>query len=219
MPEWLIRASTGTVLVLVCCFAYFFLAPWMLALFIAVIGAYAIIAEYIPLCRTYMYAACLSPLIIVPFFILVWWALNYATRHLLALTMIGAASADTGAYVFGNLCGQHKLTPSISPNKTWEGFFGGWLTTIITLIFLSGTYGSGMVWTYAQGFPLFFCIIHGFGIAIFGLLGDLYISVLKRKAGIKDTGHVLPGHGGLLDRLDSVLAITLYIWLWWPRCG
>jgi phosphatidate cytidylyltransferase len=111
----------------------------------------------------------------------------------------------------GNLCGTHKLIPAISPHKTWEGFLGGWATVSIMLGGAYAVWGNSVAWISCV-YQCCFFIIFGGGIAVAGLCGDLYISLLKRRAGVKDTGNLLPGHGGLLDRLDSILAVTLYIW-------
>lgn len=107
---------------------------------------------------------------------------------------------DTGAYLAGRLWGQHKLAPRVSPKKTWEGFFGGIiLTLIITIIMSLAVFHV----TLAQVFE--FCIV-AIIVGIFAVMGDLVESMLKRQAGIKDSGSGLPGHGGILDRIDSVTA-------------
>lgn len=109
---------------------------------------------------------------------------------------------DSGAYIVGSLTGRHKLCPSISPNKTWEGFIGGVAITLISTYFLQsycgnffrmGNYGLG-VWMLLAS-----------STCIFGTIGDLIESKLKRKYGFKDSGNWIPGHGGLLDRIDSFL--------------
>ncbi len=109
-------------------------------------------------------------------------------------------SADVGAYIFGMAFGQkngHKLYPAISPKKSWEGFFGGMATTLIAGIVL---YLTNL---------LAFTVIHVLAISliifIFGVLGDLAESLFKRNFGVKDSGNIMPGHGGLLDRFDGAL--------------
>ncbi|NLH49940.1 MAG: phosphatidate cytidylyltransferase [Myxococcales bacterium] len=103
---------------------------------------------------------------------------------------------DTGAYFVGSAIGKRKLAPRVSPNKTWEGAVGGFAASVI----LGAVIG---VWsdhfTLGQGFLL------GVVLGIVGPLGDLAESALKRGAGLKDSGLLLPGHGGVLDRIDSVL--------------
>lgn len=121
---------------------------------------------------------------------------------------------DSGAYIVGSLTGRHKLCPSISPNKTWEGFIGGCILTVIGSILLDlycdSFFGMALV-------PLWNWILIGILTCIFGTLGDLLESKIKRFYGVKDSGHWIPGHGGILDRIDSfliaypVVAVTLLI--------
>jgi phosphatidate cytidylyltransferase len=109
-------------------------------------------------------------------------------------------SNDVGAYVFGMLFGRkgkHKLFPSISPKKSWEGFIGGVLTALAAGYALSSL---GMM-TYGLSHGLVIALL----IAVFGVLGDLIESMLKRSVGVKDSGKLIPGHGGLLDRFDAAL--------------
>jgi phosphatidate cytidylyltransferase len=104
---------------------------------------------------------------------------------------------DTAAYFAGRFLGRHKLYPAVSPNKTWEGFAGG----------LVGSVG-GMFITRAFFFPVFTvadCLLLGIFGGILGPIGDLCESMLKRAYGVKDSGRVIPGHGGILDRIDALL--------------
>ena len=105
-------------------------------------------------------------------------------------------ASDTFAYFVGSAVGSHKLASSISPNKTVEGFLGSIVGTILTAI---------IVGTIIFGLPLVKMAVAGFVLAIVATLGDLVESVLKRFANIKDSGFFLPGHGGALDRFDSIL--------------
>ncbi len=109
---------------------------------------------------------------------------------------------DSGAYIVGSLTGRHKLCPSISPNKTWEGFFGGVAITLLGTYFLKHYLASffGME-TYGIGIWMLLAV----STCIFGTIGDLIESKLKRRYGYKDSGNWIPGHGGLLDRIDSFL--------------
>lgn len=109
---------------------------------------------------------------------------------------------DSGAYIVGSLIGKHKLCPSVSPNKTWEGFFGGVAITLLGTYFLQRYCASffGME-TYAIGIWMLLAA----STCIFGTIGDLIESKLKRNYGVKDSGNWIPGHGGLLDRIDSFL--------------
>jgi phosphatidate cytidylyltransferase len=112
--------------------------------------------------------------------------------------------ADSGAYFFGRRFGAHKLSPRLSPKKTWEGYWGG---------VVAGTLGGALLaytWSFFTGpasqiTPLRGALI-GFVLSIVTTLGDLGESMFKRQVGVKDSGKLLPGHGGMFDRIDS--------WLW-----
>lgn len=116
-------------------------------------------------------------------------------------------SSDSGAYCFGSLFGKRKLFPSISPNKSWEGSIGGGVIALIVSQILA-SYDPSLSRMEWLGFALV--------VVIFGTWGDLVESLLKRQLGIKDSGHILPGHGGMLDRFDSSLlaipASVIYIY-------
>lgn len=116
------------------------------------------------------------------------------------------ALSDSGAYFMGRWKGKHKLAPSISPGKTWEGVIGAFLVPLCTLpmAYLAGWSGagvSGMHWALI-------CVL----LVPIGILGDLYESCYKRASGLKDSGCLLPGHGGILDRLDALLfALPVFV--------
>lgn len=107
-------------------------------------------------------------------------------------------AADTGAYFAGKSFGKHKLAPSISPGKTWEGWAGGAALTLAT------GWAAGY---FLPDIPLSHRLVAAGVVAVFGPLGDLAESMLKRGAGVKDSGTFLPGHGGLLDRFDAFLLV------------
>ena len=109
-------------------------------------------------------------------------------------------AGDAGAYFAGRTLGRHKLAPVISPNKTVEGFVGGLLlATVAALV--------AKLW-FLPSLTILDCTILGLGLAGVGALGDLAESAMKRSVGVKDSSHLIPGHGGLLDRLDSLLFTT-----------
>jgi phosphatidate cytidylyltransferase len=102
---------------------------------------------------------------------------------------------DVAQYLWGKTLGRHKIIPKVSPNKTWEGFLGAVATTTLLSLLLSG-WLTPMSWRVA--------IAAGLLISIAGFVGDVTISALKRDIGLKDSGSMLPGHGGILDRIDSL---------------
>ncbi len=113
--------------------------------------------------------------------------------------------ADTAAYFVGKSMGKHKLAPVVSPKKTWEGAIAGVVTAIITAVLTK--------WIMAIKMDVLYISILGLLLGIFGILGDLSESLLKRDVNIKDSGTIFPGHGGVLDRLDSLMfnvPITYY---------
>ena len=113
---------------------------------------------------------------------------------------------DTGAYLSGVTFGKHKLFPRISPKKSWEGSIGGALLTTASAFAVAHIFPFMSVWQWV-GMALV--------VVVFGTFGDLTESMIKRHLGIKDSGHILPGHGGILDRLDSMLlaipAVIIYL--------
>lgn len=103
---------------------------------------------------------------------------------------------DSGAYIVGSLLGKHPMFPRISPKKSWEGFAGGAVAGMLTAYMISASFIEFKLWEWSV-----IAII----IIVFGTFGDLTESMLKRSAGVKDSGNLLPGHGGILDRFDAVL--------------
>jgi phosphatidate cytidylyltransferase len=116
-----------------------------------------------------------------------WWTLAF---------IVTAVAADTGAYATGLLLGKHPMAPVISPKKTWEGFAGGAAASLIAGVLLSMLMLGNTWW---------FGLVFGAAIFLTATLGDLVESLIKRDIGIKDMSSWLPGHGGFLDRLDSIL--------------
>lgn len=119
------------------------------------------------------------------------------STKLLSYFILVIFASDAGAYFVGKQFGKHKLVPKISPNKTWEGLIGG--------IVLSLGLAAISTATFFPELPYKFSLPLAFVMVIFGVLGDLAESAIKRSTGTKDAANILPGHGGLLDRLDSLL--------------
>jgi len=148
--------------------------------------------------------------IILPFSTLILLTFPPATNHVYSSgILIGFLALqwvnDTGAYIVGSRIGKRKLFERISPKKTWEGFWGGLVTSV----------------TFAVGFAYFIpeislvsWIVISLLIAVFGTLGDLVESLYKRNLGVKDSGNLLPGHGGFLDRFDSLLFSAPFVFIY-----
>lgn len=121
---------------------------------------------------------------------------NQTWGHIMLYTLFGCTwSCDVFAYIIGSRFGTSRLCPRVSPGKTWEGFWAGAVASALT----------GVLLAIFFEFPPIPLLILGLLCGIAGQIGDLGESVLKREAAVKDTGHVIPGHGGLLDRFDSIL--------------
>ena len=114
---------------------------------------------------------------------------------------------DTMAYLVGSFIGKTPFS-KISPKKTWEGTIGGAILCIIIIT------GLSRVFNISMHLPAYHFIIISMICAVFGTIGDLIESKMKRMAGIKDSGHILPGHGGFLDRFDSLLIAVPFVWLY-----
>ena len=132
--------------------------------------------------------------------IVVW--LHTTHLALLGLLIMVVAVTDTGAYCFGRLWGKRKLAPEISPGKTWVGLYGGvataWLAALVSLMVMQGLYIVNMV----------VVSIAVFIVSPASVVGDLFESLLKRRQGIKDSGMFIPGHGGVMDRIDGFMLAT-----------
>lgn len=123
-------------------------------------------------------------------------------RFLVLLAMAIIVFADIGGYIVGKSLGRHKLAPTISPGKTWEGLLGGMALQVLLVV--------GMVFFFEEVNWLNLCILV-FPVAFASVIGDLFESMLKRHRGVKDSSNFLPGHGGFLDRLDGVMpALPLF---------
>jgi len=139
-------------------------------------------------------------------------------RNWVYLAMLTTFANDTGAFFIGRARGKHKLAPAISPAKTWEGAIGGLVSAILAAIviamvlkLISVELGAPFAFRYWQ------IIILGFLVGLFAQLGDLVESLLKRKMGVKESGNLLPGHGGVLDRFDSLIFVgpVVYYYVIW----
>jgi len=146
--------------------------------------------------------------------------IGFCLSHALALRNLGAGdslgrdwilfavilifSSDTGAYLVGRFIGKHSFAPKLSPNKTWEGTIGGFILVIISAVSLKEFFFTGIIYWQV--------LLISATVGITAPTGDLFESKLKRIYGLKDTGAILPGHGGMLDRLDSTLLTIPFVY-------
>jgi len=143
------------------------------------------------------------------------WLLSYFVslrgledgRNWVFLALLVTFASDTAAYFVGRALGRHKLAPRISPGKTWEGTIAGFFGAIIV----------SLLFTMLLPISYWQAILLGFLVSLFGQLGDLAESLLKRNMEVKDSGRLLPGHGGFLDRIDSILfaGVVVYYYVTW----
>lgn len=145
------------------------------------------------------------------------WLLSYLIllrnleqgREWVLLALFSTFAVDTCAFFVGRAWGKHKLAPLISPGKSWEGAVGG----------VAGGLGASLALAFILRLPLAWwqALLLGLLVSIFAQLGDLSESLLKRSAGVKDAGRLIPGHGGLLDRLDSIVftIVVVYYYVVW----
>ncbi len=135
------------------------------------------------------------------------------------MVFVGAWITDTFAYFSGRLFGKHKLIPEVSPKKTIEGSVGGTLFCVLTFVGMTFLYNKTGIWGSHNELSIWLMLPAGLLVSIVSQLGDLSMSQLKRHYGIKDFGNLLPGHGGILDRFDSVLAVSLTLLVFFMATG
>ncbi len=142
---------------------------------------------------------------ILPFTLLIVMNQDPNYRSLLFILFIIVSSFDTGSYIAGNLFGKNLIAPNISPHKTWEGAIGGYFSTCIGLAIV--------LWQLELSKPWWFIATFTFIVCVLSLIGDMFESYLKRLAKIKDSGNILPGHGGFLDRFDGILFSVFFFFI------
>ena len=130
-----------------------------------------------------------------------WWVLT---------VFLGVWGFDSGAFFAGHFFGKHKLAPTISPAKTWEGVAGGLVFSIAAALLFT---------TWPLGVPWYLAILLGILIGIAATLGDLAESLIKRQTHVKDSGLFMPGHGGILDRIDSLLFAVIVVFIFAQLVG
>ncbi len=147
-------------------------------------GAISILYVALPLSCISLISVIYGPAVVLAMFIMIW--IN-----------------DTGAFCVGSAFGKHRLFERISPKKSWEGFWGGFVFSIGAGVFIYYLFGG-----WAPGLSLVMMCIMGAVVSVFSTFGDLVESLIKRTVHVKDSGHIMPGHGGILDRIDSLLLVS-----------
>ena len=130
-----------------------------------------------------------------------WWLLT---------VLLGTWGFDSGAFFAGHFLGRHKLAPRISPGKTWEGVLGGLVLSIAAAVLFT---------VRPLGVPWYLAVLLGIGIGIAATLGDLAESLIKRQTHVKDSGQIMPGHGGMLDRIDSLIFVIIVVYMFAQLAG
>ena len=205
--EFLKRLATGIYLGLGLWGLYFYLPSIFFSLILVVILLLIIVYEwtrFFPV-NTPIFWFLMPLYLILPFTLLI--ILNHDPNYheLVLILFILVFSFDTGSYITGTLLGKHHICQSISPKKTWEGMFGGYIFACLGFMTIIFERDYTIPWWLIAGFTLIVCIL--------SLLGDLFESWLKRRANLKDSGTMLPGHGGFLDRFDGILFAVFFFYL------
>jgi len=210
MKTLIIRIITGIIYLSILAFAFFCSKYALMGVF--TIFLIIAVVEYIQLVQKFpapksniqsFIQRLFLPIIwiIFPILLLEYWCIALNETPIVVAMFIILCANDSLAYVFGSLLGKHKLWRKVSPKKSWEGFFGGLICTMATSwFFIKITYFHNNVFTT----PVIW-IGFAFVVIISGTFGDFAESMVKRYSNQKDSGTILPGHGGVLDRIDSML--------------
>lgn len=197
------RIITGLILVFNFWALIFYCPPILFSIFLLIVMIIMLIELKNMIQNNTLFYTLALLYIIIPSMILIFFNQSPTYKNLLLYLFLLVCTFDSASYITGKLCGKlwitKKIIPSISPGKSWEGFLGGYITTTSTLYLITSFYGHHL------GYILFFlsaimCII--------AFCGDIFESYLKRSANLKDSGTILPGHGGLLDRFDAILVVS-----------
>lgn len=204
-----VRSMTGFMFGAILFGIFYLFPPVIFTILLMIIFRIIAFTEWPLLCpRGSFFKVCCWTLfyVILPFFCL--FSINHdpLMRPYLGYFFICIFAHDTGAYISGTLWGKHLLLPLISPAKTWEGVLGGFCATLITVLMLHKVLHKELFVLH----NLLLSIV----ITIGATAGDMVESWLKRRAQVKDSGFLLPGHGGLLDRFDSVLFLIIIFYLY-----
>lgn len=187
---------------------YAWLPAWVLSVILFAMLAEIIFFEWTRLFAPYRLTFwLLMPFYpILPFTLAIILNQDCAYRQLLWYLVVLVCSFDIGSYLFGKMFGHTKIAPATSPGKTWEGFLGGYASALGVLTLVLWKFCIVVSTKFLMGFTFVVCFL--------ALLGDLFESSLKRRARIKDSGFLLPGHGGFLDRFDGLLFAVVIFYFW-----
>lgn len=224
-----VRAASAAVLLLVAGTAFALGGIWLQGLIalVAVVafGEFVLLVSRATANIPYRAAAVLSGMLYFGFAGL---GLANLPPALLVVTVVAVILTDTCAYFTGRAIGGPKIAPSISPSKTWAGLLGGmagsalWVAfaTVAMSYMLSGLSGTEPKLSRSLfSLPTVVALIVGAGLAIAAQAGDFFESWLKRKAGVKDSSRLIPGHGGVFDRIDGLLPVAIIAGLFWEFAG
>ncbi len=199
MQVFLQRALSGTLFVGLLAATYFFAPAEIFTLLLLGILGIILAVEW-----PSFGPAVLTPWYpILPFLLLMGLSQSVPYRHVILIIFASAMFFDTGSYLVGTWLGRWKILPTISPKKTWEGVAGGVMASFLILLLPSVRHLFLEYPTATAGLIIVIDAV--------ALTGDLFVSFLKRRAGVKDCGSSLPGHGGFLDRFDSILFVTFLL--------
>lgn len=151
-------------------------------------------------------SVCVTSGLLIPYLLsaLVRLMIMESGRFLAFIPFVAACLADAGAYFVGKTWGRHKFVPNISANKSSEGVVGGVVSAVLGMVI----YGLVLQFGFSFQVNYLYAVIYGILCAAGGVFGDLCFSVIKRQTGIKDYGNLIPGHGGILDRFDSIIVVA-----------
>ncbi|KUJ75344.1 hypothetical protein AVO42_08420 [Thiomicrospira sp. XS5] len=185
---------------------------WLTLVIMAVMATMVMIYQWTAgqyLLKSNVMILVLGVLILANFASILMVFLSMLSPAILLLSLFVVWAIDTGAYFAGRRFGRRKLAVHVSPGKTWEGVYGGALLAFVIAV-------VGLNWLQPDLSDSYLAVAVVFsGVALFSIFGDLFESLLKRQANLKDSSQLLPGHGGLLDRVDSLLvAVPMFFFVW-----
>lgn len=185
-------------------FGTFFLSINLFTLLLAIIAILCLVEWAQLIAKQKLIFWILTPIYpLSSFFLMI--SLNNSDRYLLLILFLSVAIFDTAAYFVGSMMGKRPILPKISPKKSWEGFLGGLFALIISFCLLQFYFKN-----YVDVLSVIFISLV---IAVLAVSGDMFESWFKRRAGVKDSGKLLPGHGGFLDRFDAVIFVAPFFYL------